>query len=111
MLSNGGPFALLVLILGVSALLLALITFFKGGESRYMGLAVGYTLSAFLIGLVGTCMGMMQIGTAFLEEPTRASLAQLAGANGVAQIPLFIGALFAAINTTILGIAHFRSKS
>ena len=106
LMEEGGPWAIIILILGILSMVPTFISLLKRGEPRFFALAVGITLTAFSFSIMGTCLGLYQMGQSFqnMEDVSTALFAQ---GLGIAIIPLLFGSVFFAFNMFLLGISQF----
>lgn len=106
MLMEGGPWALIILILGVLSTVPTFISLLKRGEPRFFALAVGITLTAFSFSIMGTCFGLYEMGKSF-QNMESVPMSLFAQGLGLSVIPLLFGAVFFALNIFLLGISQF----
>ena len=111
MLLEGGPWAMLVLILSVLSLIPTLTCLFKRGNERFFFLSVGISLATFSFSLLGTAIGIYEVGRSLsLMVPQETEVIfTFARGLGIAMIPLIFGAVFFALNMFLLGVARFLS--
>ena len=106
MLMEGGPWAIIILILGILSTIPTFISLFKNGEPRFVALALGITVTAFSFSIMGTCFGLYELGNAFQREADL-PITMFARGVGVSVIPLLFGCVFFASNIFILGVSQF----
>lgn len=112
MLFEGGPWALIILVLSILSLVPTLICVAKRGNERFFFLSVGISLAAFSFSVVGTGMGLYELGVAISEITQRSDtdvelMDLFARGLGISMIPLIFGAVFFALNMFLLGVARF----
>ena len=112
----GGPFMMIVLLLGLGALVANSLLFIKR-DRRYVGLAQGQTAATFLVGSGGTSAGfyaMSEVFRASLQgngESAQRLVGLLGTGTGVAHSANAMGALLAAVNAILCGVGHsFRAR-
>ena len=112
----GGPFMMIVLLLGTAAQAANIMLFVKR-DRRYVGLALGLTAATFLVGVGGTSAGFYAMSGIFRaslqgnEESAQRLVAQLGTGTGVAHSACAMGSLLAAVNAILCGIGYsFRAR-
>jgi hypothetical protein len=103
MLMEGGPWAMITLLLSILSLIPSVMSIMKKGDVRYIGLAAGISVTAFSFGLLGTSMGIYEIGRVFADGEI--PLQFFARGLGISMIPMLFSCVFLGLNSFLLGVS------
>lgn len=106
MFTNAGPFAYVVTLLGATALTLNIVQLSRRKGRDLTGLILGLTAATVLMGLSGTGAGMYMAGQTINGADPAAIPRLFAFATGIALTTTTFGALWAALNTVLCGVAR-----
>ena len=110
LISAGGPFAIVILILGVAAIILSILQLVRR-ERNDAALIIALTAATFLLAALAYSMGMWEaFQLAKTLAPEKATYT-MALAQGVASTVLVIGAGLGCVSSLVGGVAIARRHS
>ncbi len=105
-LMSGGPFMFVVALFGLGALGLNVVQITTRSRRDYTVPVLALTAAAFLTGVAGSGMGMYMAGTALHGTDAAAIPGLFALASGIALVTTTFGALWAVLNSLLIGVAR-----
>jgi hypothetical protein len=110
-LMSGGPFMFAVALFGLGALALNVAQIASRGRRDYTVLVIALTAAAFLTGVAGSGMGMYMAGTTLHGADAATIPGLFALASGIALVTTTFGALWAILNSLLIGVARVTRAS
>ena len=109
MILNGGPFGILVNLLGLAALVLNIWRIASRGRIS-IRMVVAVAGGALLVGLFGTSFGIYLVSGAVVQASDTLGPDEVANmwhaGSGIAQIPTVFGAAWFALNALLLSVSR-----
>ena len=103
MIANGGIWAIVVLVVGLAALVSAVM--YVSGRSKMRDFSSRLTSSCLMVGVAGTAMGLYQGG--LIPD---IDVVQLSKVIGISMSPLFLAMCMSFLSTILLGIGGLREE-
>ncbi|MDP7115197.1 MAG: hypothetical protein QGH45_24695 [Myxococcota bacterium] len=105
----GGPFMFGVVFFGLAALACNVLQFIRR-DRNYTALLVGLVAATALVGICGTSSGIFQLTRAVMSVDADQQFKLFMSGLGVASTTTEMGALLAALNAALAGIAVWRRR-
>ena len=106
LIGDGGIWAIVILIVGISAVLMRIAVLIKGDQHSFSRLARSLTNITLLCGVCGTAMGLSLAGDAISASEGAMGLDVLAGAIGISMSPLVLASGLAAVSEMLHCTSH-----
>ena len=100
---------MLVLLLGMLSLVPTVVALVKKGDPRFIAMALGIVVAAFVFSLAGTGMGLYEMSKMAKQDEISVSL--FCRGLGISMVPMTFGAIFFGLNAFLLGLARFLRRN
>lgn len=109
-ISVSGPFGLLSTGLGLVAVAMQITAMVKPGRSNVARAAAILAIASFLVGVVGTGAGLMQVSDAVLRAEPAMRLDLYMRGRCIAETSTTVGAAWAVLNAALFAVTTLRNR-